>query len=146
MGFEPQQRTALAAITPGAAARVLTRDLPALKFIEQVEYNGRRLAKLNLPPSAILEALQEYDRLLAPALEELIPDEHANFQWVRDQLHFCVILTLNNAYYQVREAETQAFYERFALSSSRAIWKSCCAGFSRHWCMSAAPMRAGCTC
>ena len=78
-----------------------------------MEYNGRRLAKLNLPPSAILEALQEYDRLLAPALEELIPDEHANFQWVRDQLHFCVILTLNNAYYQVREAETQAFYELF---------------------------------
>ncbi|HTC36784.1 MAG TPA: GAF domain-containing sensor histidine kinase, partial [Bryobacteraceae bacterium] len=28
-------------------------------------------------------------------------------------LHFCVILTLNNAYYQVREAETQAFYELF---------------------------------
>jgi len=113
MGFEPQQRAALTAITPGAASRVLAHDLPALKFIEQVEYNGRRLAKLNLPPSAILEALQEYDRLLAPALEELIPDEHANFQWVRDQLHFCVILTLNNAYYQVREAETQAFYELF---------------------------------
>jgi signal transduction histidine kinase len=46
-------------------------------------------------------------------LEGLISDEHANFQWVRDQLHFCVILTLNNAYYQVREAETQAFYELF---------------------------------
>ena len=28
-------------------------------------------------------------------------------------MHFCVILTLNNAYYQVREAETQAFYELF---------------------------------
>ena len=33
--------------------------------------------------------------------------------WVRDQLHFCVMLTLNNAYYHVREAETQAFYEMF---------------------------------
>ena len=36
-------------------------------------------------------------------------------QWVREQLHFCVILTLNNAYYQVREAETQAFYELFRI-------------------------------
>jgi signal transduction histidine kinase len=78
-----------------------------------VEYNGRRLAKLNLPPSAILEALEEYDKLLGPTLVSLIPDESANFQWVREQLHFCVILTLNNAYYQVREAETQAFYELF---------------------------------
>jgi signal transduction histidine kinase len=111
--FQPKQRAALAAITPGAAARILANGRPPLKFIEQVEYNGRRLAKLNLPPSAILEALQEYDKLLSPMLETLIPDEHANFQWVREQLHFCVILTLNNAYYQVREAETQAFYELF---------------------------------
>ncbi len=116
--FEPRPletkiRTALAAITPGAAARILASGQAPLKFIEQVEYNGRRLAKLNLPPSSIVEALQEYDRLLTPMLRKLLPNEYANFQWVREQLHFCVILTLNNAYYQVREAETQAFYELF---------------------------------
>lgn len=113
--FEPRQRVALAEITPGAAARVLARGKSPLHFIEQVEYNGRRLAKLNLPPSAILEALQEYDGILMPVLKSLIPDEHANFQWVREQLHFCVVLTLNNAYYQVRETETQAFYELFRI-------------------------------
>jgi signal transduction histidine kinase len=111
--FETRIRVALAAITPGAAARILAKGQPPLKFIEQVEYNGRRLAKLNLPPSSIVEALQEYDRLLTPMLRKLLPNEYANFQWVREQLHFCVILTLNNAYYQVREAETQAFYELF---------------------------------
>ena len=116
--FEPRQSeskilSALAAITPGAAARILAGGQPPLKFIEQVEYNGRRLAKLNLPPSSIVEALQEYDRLLTPTLRKLLPTEYANFQWVREQLHFCVTLTLNNAYYQVREAETQAFYELF---------------------------------
>ncbi|HUA85760.1 MAG TPA: GAF domain-containing sensor histidine kinase [Bryobacteraceae bacterium] len=111
--FQPKQRTALAAITPGAAALILASGQTPLKFIEQVEYNGRRLAKLNLPPSAILEALEEYDGMLGPMIASLIPDEHSNFQWVREQLHFCVILTLNNAYYQVREAETQAFYELF---------------------------------
>ena len=111
--FEPKIRTALASLTPGAAARILASGQTPLKFIEQVEYNGRRLAKLNLPPSSIVEALQEYDRLLTPLLRKLLPNEYANFQWVREQLHFCVILTLNNAYYQVREAETQAFYELF---------------------------------
>lgn len=115
LGFDPKQRSALAAITPGAAARILARRHPALKFIEQVEYNGRRLAKLNLPPSSILEALQEYDRLLSPTIENLPEEEQSNFQWVREQLHFCVVLTLNNAYYQVREAETQAFYELFRI-------------------------------
>jgi len=111
--FETKVRTALASLTTGAAARILASGQPPLKFIEQVEYNGRRLAKLNLPPSSIVEALQEYDRLLTPMLRKLLPNEYANFQWVREQLHFCVILTLNNAYYQVREAETQAFYELF---------------------------------
>jgi signal transduction histidine kinase len=111
--FETKIRTALASLTPGAAARILASGQAPLKFIEQVEYNGRRLAKLNLPPSSIVEALQEYDRLLTPMLRKLLPNEYANFQWVREQLHFCVILTLNNAYYQVREAETQAFYELF---------------------------------
>lgn len=113
--FDPKQRSALASITPGAAARVLASGKAPPHFIEQVEYHGRRLAKLNLPPSAILEALQEYDRLLTPLLHSLAKDEHANFQWVREQLHFCVTLTLNNAYYQVREAETQAFYELFRI-------------------------------
>ena len=111
--FEPKIRGALTALTPGAAAKILVTGKAPLKFIEQVEYNGRRLAKLNLPPSSILEALQEYDRMLTPILRRLLPAEYANFQWVREQLHFCVILTLNNAYYQVREAETQAFYELF---------------------------------
>src|ERR1700730_12350396 len=111
--YEAKIRIALASLTPCAAARILASGQPPRKFIEQVEYNGRRLAKLNLPPSSIVEALQEYDRLLTPMLRKLLPNEHANFQWVREQLHFCVILTLNNAYYQVREAETQAFYELF---------------------------------
>ncbi|MEP7354146.1 MAG: GAF domain-containing sensor histidine kinase [Acidobacteriota bacterium] len=119
MGFHPKQRTALAAITSGAAARILGgrggRKKQPVTFIEQVEYSGRRLAKLNLPPSAILEALQEYDRMLAPLMEGLPSEEHSNFRWVQEQLHFCVVLTLNNAYYQVREAETQAFYELFRI-------------------------------
>ena len=115
LGFDPKQRIALADITPGAAARFLARKRPTLEFIEQVEYSGRRLAKLNLPPSAILQALQEYDKLLAPMIDALGAEERKNFQWVREQLHFCVVLTLNNAYYQVRETETQAFYELFRI-------------------------------
>ena len=48
-----------------------------------------------------------------PCLRRCLPSEAVNLQWVRDQLQFCVILTLNNTYYQVRESETQAFYELF---------------------------------
>lgn len=107
------ERAALSSITPGAVARVLAEGHAPVSFFEQVEYHGRRLAKLNLPPSRIIAALSEYDQLLVSVLDRLDPAESANFRWVREQLQFCVILTLNNAYYQVRETETQAFYELF---------------------------------
>jgi signal transduction histidine kinase len=112
-GFEPKIRIALNALTPGSAARILAEGEPALKFIEQVEYHGRRLAKFNLSPASVAEALHEYDHLLTPILKQVKRSDLANFQWIREQLQFCVILTLNNAYYQVREAETRAFYELF---------------------------------
>ena len=113
--YDSKQRKGLAAITLGAAARILAEGHPPLKFIEQVEYNGRRLAKLNLAPSAVLEALKEYDQAFAAVLGDRLHSKHETLEWVREQLHFCVVLTLNNAYYQVRELETQAFYERFRI-------------------------------
>lgn len=113
LGFDLRERKALSALTLGTAARLLAKGAPPAEFFEEVEYNGRRLAKLNLSPNAIVTALAEYDQLLTPVLRRAMPGEHDNFQWVRDQLQFCVMLTLNNAYYTVREAETQAFYEMF---------------------------------
>jgi signal transduction histidine kinase len=111
--YDARQIKALCDITPGAAARILASKRPPADFFELVEYSGRRLAKLNLPPARIVRALLEYDRVLDPVLILSHPDEYKNFRWAREQLQFCIILTLNNAYYQVREAETQAFFSLF---------------------------------
>jgi|HubBroStandDraft_1064217.scaffolds.fasta_scaffold03677_2 signal transduction histidine kinase len=101
---DARQLKALSLITSGAAARLLSAGRPLADFFEQVAYNGRRLAKLNVPPMEVLDTLQAYDReidglLVKPALHS-----------VRQQLHFRTLLAVNHAYYQVREAETQAFY------------------------------------
>ncbi len=110
---DPKQIKALCDITPGAAALIFSAGRPASDFFEVVEYSGRRLAKLNIPPAGVLRALREYDRVLDPVLILSYPEEYKNFRWAREQLQFCIVLTLNNAYYQVREAETQAFYDLF---------------------------------
>ena len=68
---------------------------------------------MNLSPGDIVLALREYDTLLTPLLKRRNPEEFENFHWVREQLQFYVMLALNNSYYQVREEETQAFYEMF---------------------------------
>ncbi len=107
--YGPPERKALLAITPGAAARLLSSSHSFSDFLEQVEYNGRRLAKLNLTPAEILRALRIYQQVVA----HRFPREHRDFQSVAEQLHLAVTLALNNAFYQVREAETQAFYGLF---------------------------------
>src|SRR5689334_20764772 len=88
-GCDPKQQKALLEITAGAAARFIVAGKRIGEFLEQVNYNGRRLAKLNVPPGAVLKALADYDRLLPhDGLAPLRPP---------------TVLALNNAYYRVRE-------------------------------------------
>lgn len=111
--YDRKQLKALSAITPGAAARFLASGKGPSGFFEQVEYSGRRLAKLNVPPADIVSALRVYDAVLDVTLPKLRLKVLPELRWAREQLHFCVVLCLNNAFYQVREAETQAFYDLF---------------------------------
>jgi signal transduction histidine kinase len=86
---------------------------PLANFLEHIEYNGRRLAKLDVDRSAAIAALQNYDRLVAREFRNADPAEQADIRWASEQLTFCTVLALNNGYYQVREAETATFYELF---------------------------------
>ena len=108
--YDEPQRKALFQITSGAAAQILSSGRSLADFLEQVSYNSRRLAKLNVSPAEAVRALREYDHLIDPLLANRYPDQAAALQPLREQLYFCTVLTLNNAFYQVREAETQAFY------------------------------------
>lgn len=117
---DAKQRRALAFITLGAALKFVrdAGERPLFAFLEQVEYNGRRLAKLNLHPSLVMKALAEYDHLLEAALGE----PAGRYRWPREQIHFCVVLTLNNSYFHVREAETSAHSELFHIEiESRSL-------------------------
>jgi signal transduction histidine kinase len=90
---------ALVSITPAAASRFrLLR-----RFFEQVEYNGRRLAKLNAAPEEVRRALAGFDALVDPLLE-------GRFAPAREQLRLATNLTLNDAFYEVRESEVQALF------------------------------------
>src|ERR1700681_2165972 len=64
--YDAAQIRALLAITPAAASRVRTLH----QFLEQVEYNGRRLAKLNLPPGEVRDVLAEFGDLLTAELAD----------------------------------------------------------------------------
>ena len=111
--LDTRQIQAVLALTPCAAAAVIAAGRSIRDFFEQVEYSGRRLAKLNLPPAEVVGALREFDQLLGAARALLEPREARNYQWACEHLQFCIVLTLNKAYYQVREEETMVFHEMF---------------------------------
>jgi signal transduction histidine kinase len=98
-GCDAAQIAALEDITPASAARF--QSLPL--FFKQVAYSGRRLAKLNLSPATVSESLQQFDRLAGSFLE-------GRFAPAREQLQLATHFLLNQAYYEVREAESQAFF------------------------------------
>lgn len=106
-------RAALMAITVGEAARLFTAGRSAQDFLEQVEYNGRRLAKFNFSPTEVTQLLSHYESFLQAAGSRKKGWRGPELWWVGEQLHFAVILTLNNAFYQVRESETEVFYEMY---------------------------------
>jgi len=97
--YGPAEIRALLAITPAALSRVLSLG----RFLEQVEYNGCRLAKLNVPPAQVKELLGEF----ATLLEAQLP---GRFHPAREQLLLATLLTLETAFHRVRESEAQAFF------------------------------------
>lgn len=129
LGYTAQQAASLVEITPGAAGRMLAAGRPLADFLEQARYRARRLAKLDLIPARVVEALREYDRLLDKAGKTAFGEAAQDVRWARNQLHFLVLLTLNDAYYQVREAESRTFYELFRAQTEAAnleqLWERC---------------------
>jgi signal transduction histidine kinase len=97
--YNPAQTRALLAITPVAAARLRSLGL----FLEQVEYNGGRLAKLNVSRAEIGDVLREFAGMVDEALE-------GQFQPAREQLQLATRIALENAFYAVRDAEARAFF------------------------------------
>jgi signal transduction histidine kinase len=108
-GHDATHLRPLLAITPAAAAR-----LGSLRgFLDQVEYQGRRLAKLNVDLSATQQALRQFGELLDRLLE-------TRFAPAREQLSLATHFVLHGAYYQVREAEAQAFFGLYRAEAEAA--------------------------
>lgn len=101
---------ALAEVNPGAGLPALAQG-KADDFFENVEYHSRRLAKLDVPPSKSLASLAEYQKALLKQLKSKMPDQVDALKPALDRLYFAIELTLNDAYYQVRDLEATAFYD-----------------------------------
>lgn len=109
-------------ITPAEGALRVAGGGTLVEFLEEVGYRGRRLAKLGMTPPEVVGALGEFDGVMDEVAGGKLAADAALVGWVRNQLHFLTILTLNHAFYQVREAESAAFYDLFRVEvESRSL-------------------------
>lgn len=108
--LDPPRLRALASINPGTWAPLLSEGKLS-DFLEHVEYHGRRLAKLDMAPQHVLQSVRQYEQALIPDLKRFFPEDYSDYISALDHLYFCIKLTLNNAYYQIRDLEAKAFYE-----------------------------------
>jgi len=92
------QIKALCDISPGSVTRFFATRSGGRCIPPARKTRPEGLAKLNVAPSQVLGALREYDRVLEPVLRSNTADDR-DFRWVREQLQFCVVLTLNDVYY-----------------------------------------------
>ena len=122
MGFNSAEREPLRAITSSAGLTRVAESGEFGPFMEEVRYRGRRLAKLSLSPAAVLGALRESDSILDKYASKWVAGEHETLHRVRDQLNFASVLGLNAAFYEVRDSESETFYELFRVGTeSRSV-------------------------
>lgn len=88
---------ALKMLNPGAWLPLLQTGEVA-GFLEAVDYHGKRLAKLDVPPHDVLAAVSTYEHIFLLDLRRNAADEFPEWSRVVEQLYFALKLTLNNAY------------------------------------------------
>lgn len=113
LGLGPRERKALRAVTAPAAFRMLAGGASLADFFEQVEYSGRRLAKLELALSQVGEELERVSRGLEARWRRSDPGRAAEWIALGRQLQLAATLALQQAYYQVREAEAEMLHALF---------------------------------
>lgn len=112
-GLGPATRRALARVTSAAAAAALATGGSLADYFEQVDYHGRRLAKLEVAPGHVAAEMAWVGRQLEQRLERLAPGEAAGLEAARRQLDLAALLVIHHAYYRVREEEAEAFHDLF---------------------------------
>ena len=115
LGYSRGERRALSAVSTGAAVSLASSGSSSADFIEQVEYSGRRLAKLNVAPARIMRALDEYNLLLEAVLASPGTPAPGVLLEALAESRFCTVLSLNNAFREVAEAEAQSYHELFRI-------------------------------
>ncbi len=104
LGFDSREQDALEVVALDSILDCGTRNWCG-QIVRRMDRAALALARCNVTPARVVEAVGEVEALIPPLLERLAPREAKQLQFARMQAHFSMVLTLQNAFCILRERE-----------------------------------------
>lgn len=102
--LSPQQQKCVKAIVVGSVLDAVRNCYPNETVLEEIEYQARRLAKLQVDPAVVHEALSCFDAGLLEEVARQFPDRQLVARNIINHYHLFVTNVINVTLYQLWRA------------------------------------------
>lgn len=125
--LSPVEQKSVKALVLGSVLDSLGNCYPNETVLEEIEYQARRLAKLQVDPAAVHEALACFDEGLLQEVERHYPDRLFIARTIVNHYHLFVTNIINVTLYQLWRADSKLLEEMSAVELSELSEKDLCA-------------------
>lgn len=123
----PAEQKSVKAIVLGAVLDSLQNCYPNETVLEEIEYQARRLAKLQVDPTVVHDALACFDEGLLEEVERQYPDRLFVAKSIVNHYHLFVTNVINVTLYQLWRADSKLLEDMSAVELSELSEKDLCA-------------------
>ncbi|MCC6265578.1 MAG: GAF domain-containing sensor histidine kinase [Bryobacterales bacterium] len=123
----PAEQKPVKAIVLGAVLDSLRNCYPNESVLEEIEYQARRLAKLQVDPAVVHEALACFDEGLLEEVTRQFPDRLFVAKTIVNHYHLFVTNVINITLYQLWRADSKLLEDMSAVELSELSEKDLCA-------------------
>lgn len=106
---------AVEAISLGVTVEALRQEVPDTAILEEIEYQARRLAKLQVEPARLHQLLSHYDAVLLREIDQHQPQARSTVRMVVGHYHLFITNVINMALYQLWRSDSRLLEELSAL-------------------------------
>lgn len=125
--LSPQQQKCVKAIVVGSVLDAVRNCYPNETVLEEIEYQARRLAKLQVDPAVVHEALAFFDAGLLEEVARQFPDRQLVARNIINHYHLFVTNVINVTLYQLWRADSKLLEDMSAVELSELSEKDLCA-------------------
>lgn len=125
--LSPAERQSVKAIVLGSVLDSLRNCYPNETVLEEIEYQARRLAKLQVDPAVVHEALACFDEGLLEEVARQFPDRLFIAKTIVNHYHLFVTNVINVTLYQLWRADSKLLEDMSAVELSELSEKDLCA-------------------